>query len=56
MNSDRIAGIVKLKLAKKKVSQRGNSTENEDDRGKSSSVESLDRIHTFNLKNAARKI
>lgn len=27
-----------------------------DERGKSSSVESLDRIHTFNLKNAAKKI
>ncbi len=56
-------GIIKLKLARNKLNQgsidkssapssRVASALKNDERGQSSSVESLDRIHTFNLKNA----
>jgi hypothetical protein len=63
INSDKMQGIIKLKLARNKLNQgsidkssapssRVASALKNDERGQSSSVESLDRIHTFNLKNA----
>lgn len=54
MNSDQVAGVVKLKIVHgfSQSSSRGPSVKRE----QSSSVESLDRIHTFSLKNATRKV
>ncbi len=68
INSDKITGIVKLRIARSKLKEgsveineqvisRGPSAlATSDERANSSSVESLDRIHTFNLKNASKKV